>query len=70
MPDSPTYTSYLVRLWRESETEPPEMTTDWQGEVQHIQSGQRWSFSTLDELLGLLRRQVEDLAYLGRLADI
>jgi hypothetical protein len=69
MPVPATYASYLLRLWRESEAEPPEMITDWQGESQHIQSGQRWSFSTLDELLGLLRRQVEDLDCWGRLAD-
>jgi len=40
----------------------PEQATGWQGEVEHIQSGQRWTFSTLDELLGFLRRQAEDMA--------
>jgi hypothetical protein len=69
MPVRPTYASYLVRLWRESNTEPAEMTADWQGELQHIQSDQRWSFSTVDELLGLLRQQVEDPDGSGRLAD-
>jgi len=56
--DPPTYVSFLVRLWREPTLELPEQTTGWQGEVEHIQSGQRWAFDTLDEALSLLRRQV------------
>jgi hypothetical protein len=39
-----------------------------QGEVEHIQTGRRWGFSTLDELLSFLRRQVTALES-GRLAD-
>ena len=70
MPGRPTYASYFVRLWHESETEPAEVTADWQGEVHHIQSDQRWSFSTLDELLRLLRQQVEDLDGSGRLPGV
>jgi hypothetical protein len=58
--DPPTYLSFLIRLWREPTLELPEAAADWQGEVEHIQSGQRWTFSTLDELLGFLRRQAED----------
>jgi hypothetical protein len=54
----PTYVSYLIRLWRESRPDLPETSADWQGEIEHIQSGQRWIFGTLDELLSLLRRQV------------
>jgi hypothetical protein len=54
------YISFLIRLWREGEPELPEGTTEWQGEVEHIQSGRRWAFSALDELLGFLRRQAED----------
>jgi hypothetical protein len=33
---------------------------DWQGEVEHIQSGRRWIFGTLDDLLVFLRRQADD----------
>ena len=33
--------------------------TDGPGD-RHIQSGRRWTFNTLDELLAFLRRQVED----------
>ena len=69
MPARPTYASFLVRLWREAEQDPREMAADWQGEVQHIQSDQRWFFSTLGELLRLLRQQVEDPDGSGRLAD-
>jgi hypothetical protein len=53
-----TYASFLVRLWRTGEAGPPEASGDWQGEVEHIQSSQRWTFDTLDELLRVLRRQL------------
>ena len=33
---------------------------DWHSEVEHIQSGQRWTFSTMDELLDFLRREAEE----------
>jgi len=69
MPARPTYASFLVRLWREAEPDRREMAADWQGEVQHIQTSQRWTFSTFDELLGLLRRQVKHPDVLGRLAE-
>jgi hypothetical protein len=32
---------------------------DWQGEVEHIQSGRRWRFDGLDQLFDSIRRQVE-----------
>lgn len=54
------YASFLVRLWREEDPERSGRLGDWQGEVEHIQSGQRWAFAGLDELLGFLRRQVEE----------
>jgi hypothetical protein len=59
--DPPTYISFLVRLWRESASELPEQTAGWQGEVEHIQSGQRWRFDGLVQLFDTIRRQVEDL---------
>ena len=70
MPARHTYASFLVRLWREAEPDPREMAADWQGEVQHIQTSQRRDFATLDELFGLLRRQVEDPDGSGRLPDV
>jgi len=53
------YASFLVRLWREAGSDATELLTDWCSEVEHIQSGQRWNFSALDELLDFLRREVE-----------
>jgi hypothetical protein len=70
VPARPTYASFLVRLWREAERDPREIAAGWQREVQHIQTSQRQAFSTLDELLGLLRQQVEDLDGSGRLAGV
>jgi hypothetical protein len=54
------YLSFLVRLWRD-EPQPPEPPTAWQGEVEHIQSGRRSTFESLDDLLDFLRRQVTAL---------
>jgi hypothetical protein len=54
------YASFLIRLWRERSPADPESVTDWHSEAEHIQTGRRWTFSTLDELLGFLRRQAED----------
>jgi hypothetical protein len=60
VPARPTYASFLVRLWREAEPDPQEIAAGWQGEVQHIQTSQRRAFSTLDELLGLMRQVTEE----------
>lgn len=60
------YASFMVRLWREEDLALPETATDWQSEVQHIQSGQSWSFSTLDELLDFVRRQAQNPEVLER----
>ena len=55
-----TYISFLVRMWREESLEMPEPTGDWRGEVEHVQSGRRWTFDTLDKLLCFVRRLAED----------
>jgi hypothetical protein len=39
---------------------------DWHGEVKHIQTSRRWTFRTLDELIGFLRWRTEDPNVLGR----
>jgi len=65
MPPSPTYASFLVRMWREGDSSRGTPTACWQGEVQHIQTSQCGTFSTMDELLSFLRRQAEDLDALG-----
>ena len=58
--ESIDYASFLVRLWRSREAEATEDGAGWQGEVQHIQSSQRWAFYTLDELPRVLRQQAEE----------
>ncbi len=63
------YASFLVRLWREDDPERPGRFGDWQGEVEHIQSGQRFAFGRLDELLGFLRRLMEEAGAWGRSAS-
>ena len=63
------YASFLVRLWREDDPQRPGRLGDWQGEVEHIQTGQRWTFTTLDELLGFLRRQAEEPGAVGCLGE-
>jgi hypothetical protein len=55
-----TYLSFLVRLWCENEPAASDPCPQWQGEVEHIQSGQQWKFNSLDELLEFLRRQIEN----------
>jgi len=57
VPVSAEYASFLVRLWCEPDQEQPEVVANWQGEVEHIQSGRHRAFDTLDEALGFLRRQ-------------
>ncbi len=51
------YMSFLIRLWREAEAAAGSASAEWHCEVEHIQTGQRWRFDTLDELLDFLRRQ-------------
>jgi hypothetical protein len=54
------YASFLVRLWRERSPEQPAPAIDWHGEVEHIQSGRRWTFSSLGQVLSFLDRQARD----------
>ena len=44
------YASFLVRLWRTAEPESGGSSGDWQGEVEHIQSGRRSAFASPTEL--------------------
>lgn len=52
--------SFLVRLWREEAGDASEPAGTWESQVEHIQTGRRWSFSTLPELLEFLGRQTAD----------
>jgi hypothetical protein len=53
------YSSFLVRLWHEDPS--PDQARDWQGEVENIQSGQKWTFAKASELLEFLHRQIDSL---------
>jgi hypothetical protein len=57
MTTTPTYLSFLVRMWREEDPKRPQRIGHWQGEIEHIQTGQRWTFDSLDALLAFLRQQ-------------
>lgn len=54
------YASFLLRLWSESSAASVP-APDWHAEVEHIQSGERWTFDSLDELLEFLRQQADRL---------
>jgi hypothetical protein len=69
MSEPATYVSFLVRLWREPGQETPEPPAGWHSEVELIQTGQRWTFSTLDELLDFLRQHAQELVAPGRLGE-
>lgn len=57
----PTYFSFMVRIWREPNLVHPEQRIGaWQGEVEHVQTGDRWSFEDVETLLAFLRAQMED----------
>jgi hypothetical protein len=60
MNPSVEYASYLIRLWREQKTPAEKPPSAWQAEVEHIQSGQRWSFVTFEELILFLRQRAEE----------
>jgi hypothetical protein len=53
------YASFIVRIWRKSGLDANGNPYDWQSEVEHIQSGQTWSFNTLEELQAFNRQQME-----------
>ena len=52
------YVSFLVRLWREGDPDGP--AAGWQGEVEQIQTSQRWTFRTLEGLFDFLRQATEE----------
>jgi hypothetical protein len=59
MPASIEYASFLIRLWREERADRSAVAADWQSEVEHIQTGERWTFDTLNELLTFLRQEAK-----------
>lgn len=63
------YASFLIRLWRERGLPRREPVGDWCIEVEHVQSGRKWSFDTLEELLGFLSCSVEQSEIVRLLED-
>ena len=61
-----SYASFLIRLWRQTGPLKDHGPREWQSEVEHIQSGQRWSFNTIDGLLDFMRQQAEGLEEIKR----
>jgi hypothetical protein len=55
------YASFLIRMWRQPCSNLSRGDTGWQCEVEHIQSGEHWTFNTLSDLLAFLRRQAEEV---------
>jgi hypothetical protein len=53
------YASFLLRLWRQRGHGRADR---WRVEVEHIQTGEHWSFDSLDEMLAWLPREAELLA--------
>jgi hypothetical protein len=51
------YGSFLVRLWRQTVQNGLHIPNGWRSEVEHIQSGNTWSFDTLEELDEFLHQQ-------------
>jgi len=52
--DKANYLSYLLRLWRDSDTE-----NVWRVSLECAHTGERWGFPGLDDLLGFLRQQTD-----------
>jgi len=59
MTPSIQYASFLIRFWNQTAVEPPFPASDWHSEVERIQTGEVWTFSSPEELLDFLRQQTE-----------
>ena len=54
------YKSFLLRVWREKNDLTPQ--SNWEAEIEHIQSGERKTFKTEAELFEFLHSTMESLA--------
>ncbi len=63
------YTSFLIRLWREQNPAQAGAAVGCCSEVEHIQSGQRWRFASLDEMLDFIQQQAGGLEVSRRGSD-
>jgi hypothetical protein len=50
------YHAYLLRLWSEEK----EGAMEWSSQLDHLQSGRRLSFDTLEQLFEFLRQQTKE----------
>lgn len=56
-----TYRSFMLRMWRERNLDRPTIiAAGWQSEIEHIQTGERWRFEDIEDLLAFLCRQAEE----------
>ena len=62
VPSSIEYASFLLRLWRETSADAGNVSRAWHVGVEHIQTGERWDFSRLDEFVAFLRQKTKDVA--------
>lgn len=51
------YTSYLVRFWQEAEEGGAEAC--WRGEIESIQTGQKWQFARPEKMFRFLQGGME-----------
>jgi len=58
--EASAYVSFLIRMWREGGEHAAGAYSGWRSQLEHIQSGRRWNFEDLDDLLHFLRRQALD----------
>lgn len=68
--DQDEYVSLFLRMWQENDDQGSDNEVSWRSEVEHIQSGGSWAFSTLGELeqflCDFLRQQGENVRTLQR----
>ncbi len=55
---SDLYQSYLVRFWQKAQGEEP--TISWCGEMESIQTGQKWQFSSFTSMMQYFQKQMEE----------
>jgi hypothetical protein len=54
------YASFLIRMWRQTVKDGCFLPFQWSSEVEHIQTGELWSFNRLDEFLAFLSNHIRE----------
>jgi len=60
------YASFIIRIWRISGSQMNLESFEWQSEVEHIQSGNTWTFNSFEQLEAFIRQQFEHAELLVR----